>query len=183
MASPHAAGAVALCLGESGRSGPCTGLTPAQIVQKLRADADAHTGAITAYGFSGDPVRAVTAHYYGYLQWSPTGPSQPRSPRRTPSDFDGDGKADMAVWRPSNATFYVRTSTTGFDGFLARQWGASDSIPLANTDFDGDGKADMAIWHPPNGTFYVRTSTTGFDGYLIRQWGASGDVPISRGSS
>jgi subtilisin len=45
MASPHVAGAVALCLGSAGAAGPCTGLSPAQIVQKVRADAQAHATA------------------------------------------------------------------------------------------------------------------------------------------
>ncbi|MDQ3569412.1 MAG: hypothetical protein M3396_02090 [Actinomycetota bacterium] len=63
----------------------------------------------------------------------------------------------------------MRTSSTGFDSTVIRQWGASNSIPRADADFDGDGKDDMAIWHPTNATWYVRTSSTGFDGTLIRQ--------------
>lgn len=66
MASPHVAGTVALCIA----SGPCAGLTPAQVVQKIVADAGAHTGANPDYGFAGDPLHPVSGKYYGYLVWA-----------------------------------------------------------------------------------------------------------------
>ncbi|HMC68080.1 MAG TPA: S8 family serine peptidase, partial [Mycobacteriales bacterium] len=43
MASPHVTGVVALCFGEKGAAGPCTGLTPAQVIAKMRANAAGHT--------------------------------------------------------------------------------------------------------------------------------------------
>jgi len=43
----------------------------------------------------------------------------------------------MAVWRPGDGTWYVRTSTSGFNDTLTRQWGLKGDIPLANTDLDG----------------------------------------------
>ena len=68
MASPHVAGTVALCIGNGGAAGPCTGLTVAQIVQKLRTDAQAH--ATLANGFNGDPNHPIAGRYYGYLTWA-----------------------------------------------------------------------------------------------------------------
>jgi len=65
QAAPHVAGAVALCLDDGGIAGPCAGLSPAQIVQRLRADAA--WAATTSNGFIGDPLRPVTGMFYGYV--------------------------------------------------------------------------------------------------------------------
>jgi subtilisin len=63
MATPHVVGTVALCI----FSGGCAGLTPPQIVQKIRSDAAAYNIANPGYGFVGDPLRPVSGKYYGYL--------------------------------------------------------------------------------------------------------------------
>jgi subtilisin len=63
MASPHATGTVALCLG----SGACAGLTPSGILAKLRTDAASHLTTDGGYGFSGDPGLPIGSRYYGYL--------------------------------------------------------------------------------------------------------------------
>jgi subtilisin len=63
MASPHAAGTVALCIA----SGACAGLTPAQIIQKIVSDAAAYNTANSGYGFVGDPLRPQPGKYYGFL--------------------------------------------------------------------------------------------------------------------
>jgi hypothetical protein len=65
MATPHVTGTVALCFGNGGAAGPCAGLTPAQVIQKIRADAQANTTA--ANGFAGDPNHAISGNYFGYL--------------------------------------------------------------------------------------------------------------------
>ena len=69
MASPHVAGVVALCFGEKGATGPCTGLAPAQIIAKLRGDAAARARSLPAGGFAGDPDHPAGNTYYGYLVW------------------------------------------------------------------------------------------------------------------
>ena len=60
MASPHVAGLVARCID----AGPCSGLSPAQIIAKLRADAAARPA---AQGFLGDTHRPLDGKYYGNL--------------------------------------------------------------------------------------------------------------------
>jgi subtilisin family serine protease len=69
MATPHVAGAVALCLNEGGTNGPCAGKSPGQIVAHMRSTAADRTGDEPAFGFVGDPSRPVGSpqEYYGYL--------------------------------------------------------------------------------------------------------------------
>ena len=64
FAAPAVAGTVALCIA----SGPCAGLTPAQIVQKIVADTANYNTATPSYGFTGDPLHpADPGKYYGFL--------------------------------------------------------------------------------------------------------------------
>ena len=80
MASPHVAGAVALCLDEAGDAGPCAGLAPARIVERMRADAAERSRAGTGYGFAGDPAQPVTDRYFGYLTWAAEAPADTTAP-------------------------------------------------------------------------------------------------------
>jgi subtilisin family serine protease len=61
MATPHVAGATALCVGTAtGGPGPCaTDTNAAALVTKLGSTN-------SAWGFTGDPFRPVSGRYYGY---------------------------------------------------------------------------------------------------------------------
>jgi hypothetical protein len=94
-----------------------------------------------------------------------------------PADYDGDGKTDVAVYRPATGIWYVLLSSTNFASFVSYQWGVNTDIPVP-ADYDGDGKTDVAVYRPSSGMWYILKSSTNFSAAFALQWGLPGDVPI-----
>ncbi len=144
----------------SGASGAGNG----QVVCDVAANAGSvRTGSVTV------TVGGVTRRSAVVNQWP--APAVPGA--GTESDFDGDGTADPATFRPANGEWNIRFA----NGVIWRvPWGWSAVHPVP-ADYDGDGIGDIAVYHPAGGTWYILQSADGRTRTESFGWSATFPLP------
>ncbi len=88
-------------------------------------------------------------------------------------DYDGDGRSDISIYRPSNGQWWLNKSTAGVNVF---QFGTS-SDKMAPGDYTGDGKTDVAFWRPSTGEWFILRSED--SSYFAFHFGLSTDIIAS----
>ncbi len=119
-------------------------------------------------------IRHNTGHMSTLAWGSPSHGDLP-----VPGDYDGDGRADLAVYRTSSAEWFIHRSSDR--GLTQVTWGGANNgdRPVPG-DYDADGKTDIAVYRPTTGEWLILRSSDG--GLTRHEWGgppALGDVPLT----
>ncbi|MDQ3322626.1 MAG: VCBS repeat-containing protein [Acidobacteriota bacterium] len=106
----------------------------------------------------------------------------------TPGYYDADNRADIGVYRPSAATYFIRpSSSTTANSFQGIQFGLPTDVTGREADYDGDGRDDLTVVRDGGANltwFFLRSSngTVGVVNFGLPGFTADngrGDYPIA----
>ncbi len=92
-------------------------------------------------------------------------------------DFDGDGKADLSVWRGQAGDWL--TVASGDGQLKTERWGSTVAPyfdVMTPGDYDGDGRMDLAVFRRQTGQWLIKGSRDG--AVTAKVWGVATDVPV-----
>ena len=87
-------------------------------------------------------------------------------------DYDGDGRDDVAVFRPLGAAWQLSRSS---EGDITECFGAVRAIPVPG-DYDGDGRTDIAFYQPRSSQWFLRPKIGGGD---VKYLGTLGESQLT----
>ena len=90
-------------------------------------------------------------------------------------DYDGDGRPDITLFRPSTGHWFIVNSSTG--NLLTRSWGTDTDILVPGT-YVFDLRADIAVYRPSAGLWYILRSWENYTESYQWYFGISGDIPV-----
>jgi hypothetical protein len=79
---------------------------------------------------------------------------------KSPGDYDGDGRTDLAFFTDFNAGWYIYPIATGANHAVDFGFPGGTHVP-APGDYDGDGRTDPAFFYPATVGWFVLPSATG----------------------
>jgi hypothetical protein len=92
------------------------------------------------------------------------------------NDYNRNGTADFAIWRPATGEWYSLDGVTGAYQQVINGDGAFGDIPVPG-DYDHDRLGDFATYRPPTGEWRIRRTSTGIE--TVTHFGLEEDIPIA----
>ena len=150
--------------GNSGKVLTAFGANSNEEIKTLALQPDGKVVTAGSTNVFGSPVLAVARYDAG---------ASSTQQNRAAFDYDGDGRSDISVIRPSTNVWYHYFSFTSSVSELS--FGASGDIP-ASADYDGDGRTDFGIYRPSTGQWwYILSSTNTVNVY---NFGVTDGIPL-----
>lgn len=94
---------------------------------------------------------------------------------RNPTDFDGDSRADFAVFSENQGKMIIAKSASNYTSFLLQIGGIGALI--APGDYDGDGLADPAVYWKKSGLWQIYLSDHSY-AMATNTLGGAGYAPV-----
>lgn len=152
---------------------PNIGTTPRDAPVDINGDGRTDYVVVRAAGGAGSQLT-------WFSQFNGGSPSSPRDwgvsgDQILMGDYDGDGSDDIAVFRPSNGTFYILHTAT--QTLRIEQFGQAGDDARVVGDYDGDGRDDLAVYRPGvQSRWYYRTAPNAQ--FVTVDWGQTGDFLV-----
>lgn len=137
--------------------------------------------------FANDAVSGANVLPFASFWWGEPGDIP------VPGDYDGDGRFDYAIFRPSTGQWFIRNTNGAVvwdDGTGPQVWGGPGDIPVPG-DYNGDGRHDLALYTPGTvpalleqgfgsayGRFKIMCKVLSTVESFEIEWGQHGDEPV-----